>query len=757
MKKTRSKKTALSKEALGPFLQSDALAAQIAYAEELPPREARFGTTERPMHALLQEQLCKLGLDKLFSHQADAYDAAMSGKDVVVVTGTNSGKTLCYNLPAIQWGLSEPAARMMYLFPTKALAQDQMGKLEELSKGLSVRVGTYDGDTPQSQRSSIRRLAHIVLTNPDMLHVGILPGHENWVKFFKSLRLIVIDEMHVYRGVFGSNVGGVLRRLLRLCEWHRSRPQIIACSATIGNPEELFRKLTGRDATLIADDGSPKAKRTFVFWNPPEIGNGQRLSANVVTSEILATLAEHRLRALAFNRARVSVELVLRYTRARLKQAGEVPPESVESYRAGYTAKERRQIEKALFKGDLLALAATNAMELGVDVGGLDAVVMNGYPGTVASFYQQAGRAGRGSREGLAIFVAHDDPLEQFLIRQPEILLHGEAERVSLNPSNPQILSQQLLCAAHERPLAPSELDRFGPTAADLVETMDRSGELEFRSGMFFYPSHEPPAPRVNIRGSGGDQVTLVLNGQEFGSMESWRAMQSAHEGAVYLHRGSSYFVTSLDLQRRRAELVPMELDYYTQPIVQSVIESRVTIEERPWGQQAAFLAGITVTSSVEGFRKKSLDGETILGVEALDLPATTYDTLAVRLDLPELDLEGDMAGQLAGVHGVEHALMALAPLMAGCDRGDLSSAWYTMFHDTMAPAIFIYDPAPGGVGLCEKLFDSLPGWAKGAYQLLMGCGCEAGCPACLLSARCESNNEPLDKPQTLRLVQRLL
>lgn len=740
---------------LVPSFSDPRLADQIAHVEELPSRGARFLDPRRPMHPQLRERLAKQGLDRLFTHQAQAYDAAMSGEDVVVVTGTNSGKTLCYNLPALQMCLTEPACRALYLFPTKALAQDQLGRLEALAP-TSVRVATYDGDTPQSQRSTIRRLSHVVLTNPDMLHVGVLPGHEHWAKLLKSLRLIVVDEMHVYRGVFGSNVGNVLRRLLRLCEWHRSRPQIVACSATIGNPGELFERLTGRRATLIDDDGSPSGKRTFVFWNPPTVGENQRLSANVATSEILGTLAESGLRTLAFSRARVSAELVLRHTRRKLKSDGMVPPESVESYRAGYTIKERRQIEQALFKGNLLGLSATNAMELGVDVGALDAVVLNGYPGTASSFWQQAGRAGRGTRDGLAVFVAHDDPLEQFLVREPKMLLNARNENVSANPANPQILSQHLLCAAHERPISPSELALFGGTALDVAEGLDRSGELEFRGGLFFYPAFDPPAMRVNIRGSGGDLVRLYLEGQELGTMERWRAMTSAHEGAVYLHRGAGFVVTELDLENNRAEVEAREVDYYTQSIAQSVLDPKIAFRSARLGRFPVELSGVTVTDMVTGYRKKSLDGDTVLGIELLDLPPVTYDTVCVRLDLDELDTDGDVAGQIGGIHGIEHALMAVAPFLAGCDRGDLGSAWYTVFPDTMRPAVFVFDKTPGGIGLCEKLFDDVGAWVKAAYQLLASCDCEKGCPACLYSARCEAGNEALDKKWALKMLRAL-
>lgn len=734
----------------GPKFSDERIADQIQHIEELPPRAARTARVTTPMHPALAERLSQLGLSELYTHQAQAYDAASEGRDLVVVTGTNSGKTLCYNLPALQLALTEPAARALYLFPTKALAQDQLGKLEELVQGLEIRVGTYDGDTPKTHRSAIRKLSHIALTNPDMLHVGILPGHENWIRFLKSLRLIVIDEMHVYRGVFGSNVANVLRRLLRLCEWFRSKPQIIACSATIGNPKELFENLTGRKPELIDDDGSPHGRRTFVFWNPPELGANVRLSANVASSEIMASLVESGTRTLTFSKARVSAELVLRYARRRLDQLALQKASTIESYRAGYTVKERRQIEQALFKGDLLGLSATSAMELGVDVGSLDAVVINGYPGTASSFWQQAGRAGRGTRDGVAVFVAHDDPLEQFLVRQPGMLLNARNESVTVNPSNTQILSQHLLCAAHERPISPHELASFGPKALDVAESLDRGGELHFSSGLFFYPGVESPAMNVSIRGGGGEAVRLMIDGQELGTMDRWRAMTSAHQDAIYLHRGASYIITSLDLQNGVAEVEAKEVDYYTSAIVRSVIDPHVEVRTQDVGPYRVSLTGVTVTDMIDGFQKRSLDGGTVISVEPLDLPPLTYDTVCVRIDLPEFDFEGDMAQQMGGLHGMEHALMSVAPFLAGCDRRDLGSAWYSLFPDNMRPVVFVFDKTPGGVGLCEKLYEGVVGWFRAAHQLIASCNCESGCPACLLSPSCEVMNEALDKGATL-------
>ena len=727
------------------------LQAQIAHVESLAAVEATYGETTAPMHPLLRERLEAHGATRLYAHQARAYDLHQTGHDVVVTTGTNSGKTLCYNLPALQTCLTEPAARALYLFPTKALAQDQLGRLQSLLPEVGVKAATYDGDTPVGQRAAVRRLSHILLTNPDMLHLGILPGHEHWGKFLRSLRLIVLDEMHVYRGVFGSNVGNVLRRLLRLCEWHRAKPRIIACSATIGNPREVFRQLTGREAILVDEDGAPHGRRTFVFWNPPEVGEGRRLSANVVTSEILTRLAETGQRTLAFSRARVSAELVLRYARRHAVEAG-VKPERLESYRSGYTPKERRSIEQALFKGKLLGLSATNAMELGVDVGGLDAVVINGYPGTGSSFWQQAGRAGRGTRDGLAVFVAHEDPLDQFLVRQPRLLMEARSERVGLNPQNPQILGAHLRCAAHERPLAPSEMHLFGEGAMEAAEAMDRSGELAFQSGLFFYPLVEPPARDVSIRGGGGPGVRLMVGGDEIGSMERWRAMTNAHEGAVYLHRGASFLVRSLDLEAGIARMEPGEVGYYTQAVVRSLLDAAPA-----YARDGAFsLGGLSVTDVIEGYRKRSLDGDSVLSVEALEMPSQTYETVGVRIDLPPIDPDDDPLGQIGAVHGLEHALLAVAPLLAGCDRGDLGSAWYAAFSDNLRPSVFVFDKTPGGVGLSERLYESRDAWLQAALELLTTCGCDEGCPACLLSPRCEAMNETLAKKGTIRTIRAL-
>ena len=685
------------------------------------------------LHESLTARLRDLGIDRLYVHQAVAVSEAQAGRDVMVVTGTGSGKTLCYNLPVIDTCLREPVARALYLFPTKALAQDQAEKLQALlPQGLNC--GTYDGDTSTANRSLVRKRAHIVLSNPDMLHVGILPNHENWRDVLRSLRYIVVDEAHAYRGVFGSHVGGVLRRLIRLCEWYGSRPRLIACSATIANPVELFEKLTGRTPTLVDQDSAAKGRRTVVLVGPPD--GKDAFSPNRDTAELFAEFVSHGLRTLAFSRARTTTELVVRKARSVLERQGG-DPDWVDSYRGGYTPKERRQIEKALFGGRLRGLSTTNAMELGVDVGGLDAVILNGYPGTVSSFWQQVGRAGRGAKDGMAVMVAHEDPLEQFLVRSPELLLDRPVECAVLDPENPDVLRRQLLCAAHERPIGEDELARFGTRAASAAESLIEEGVCRWSAGRLFYAAFESPAKTTDIRGAGGEQVLLLEGSEPLAQMEDWRAPRQAHAGAVYLHRGRSYVVDSLDPERRIAKLHAEDPDYFTQAIVKSLVESTVEIGvEGTWT-----LTGVRVTILVPSFVRKSLDGDGVLDETPLDLPARTIETVGVRIGLPDLTVEN--AGT---VHALEHALLAVAPMVAGCDRQDLGSCWYIMSPDTMSPAVFVFDTVPGGVGLSERLFSDRVTWLNRAVSLLQSCACTDGCPACLLLSQCESGNEPLDK-----------
>ena len=718
---------------------------QIVHVDEIGRREAILVANDLDLPLALNGQIPS----QLYSHQYEAILAARQGKDVLVSTGTNSGKSLCFQVPALAACCEEPMARALFLYPTKALAHDQLGRLETMGKELSVRVSTYDGDTPKSHRSPIRNLCNIVLTNPDMLHMSILPNHANWTKFLKALRVIAIDEMHTYRGVFGSHVAQVLRRLLRLCSWYHNKPQIIAGSATIGNPEELFELLTGRKATLIDQDGSPNGRRTVVFMNPPMLPNHTRLSSNIATSEALASLIESNVTTLAFNRSRIATELTLRYTKKRL---GEDLADQVESYRSGYTPKERRQIEQAIIKGKIKGLTTTNALELGIDIGSLDAVILNTYPGSQSSFWQQIGRAGRGTKDSLAMYIAGDNPLEQYLLDNPERLLNGRNESVTIQPSNPTILGSQLLCAAYERPLAPSECETFASNALDIAENLDRAGELKFQGGHFYYPGFEPPALRVNIRGAGMDMVSLLVGGEELGTMEYARALTQAHPGAIYLHRGEPFDVSELDLIKNQAHLERFKGNYYTQAKVQALLEPGYSVQ----GNGVFSLAGCKVTDLVIGYSKKSFDGDAVLDVLPLELPPRAFDTVCLRIDLPALDMDGPLEQQIGGVHGLEHALLGLAPLFAGCDRNDLGSAWFSVFHETMCPAVFIYDRTPGGIGLAEVLYKRANELVAAALDRVRKCECERGCPGCLYLSQCELGNEQLDKDMAYQMLLKL-
>lgn len=716
-------------------------------------REARYADLNAGLHPQLKRKWESLGLGRLYEHQHAAIEAALRGEDVMVVTGTSSGKTLCFAGPVYQSLLSEPACRAMLIYPTKALAQDQMGKMGMLAPFDEFRIGCYDGDAPANQRSAIRRNAHIVLTNPDMLHVGILPGHENWVRYFKSLRWIVLDEAHTYRGVFGSHAALILRRLLRMCEAYGSRPQIIACSATVRNPEELFEQLTGRIPRVIDQDASPQGRKLFTFWAPTAEGD-QAPSRNLLTARVLHALGTEGYRSLAFCRSRVGVELVLKYLREHAEKHGGAPGRQFESYRAGYLPAERRKIEQAIFKGELLGLVSTNAMELGVDIGGLDAVLMNGYPGTVSSFFQQAGRSGRSGQESAVVMVAGEDPLDQFVCGEAKAFLALQSEAVNLNPGNPNILAQQIVCAAHERPISATELMALHPKALDAAEELDRSGSLEFRAGRYYYPSYDAPAAKTNIRGSDAQAVRLFEGAQELGSMERWRALQYAHEGAVYLHRGASYVVRRLNLEAGEAHLEPFEGKEFTRPMVESVVEPLATLHCKALHRDELLLMGLRVTTQVVGFNRHALDGAQVLAFEPLDLPAQTFETIGVRFDLKTLDLLELDEVAMSGLHGAEHALLGVAPFFASCDRNDLGSAWYALMPDLMRPAIFVYDQTPGGVGLSEGLFNDAEKWTFGALRLVEGCSCEAGCPKCLLSSRCSMSNELLSKAEAIRRLR---
>lgn len=718
---------------------------RIDQVVELPSREAVWADLPEALHPRTREHLGTLGFARLYRHQREAFDRATAREDFVVVTGTNSGKSLCFHLPILDDLLREPMSRALVLYPTKALAHDQLSKIHALTAPLGISLATLDGDTPMRQRTAVKNLARIVLSNPDFVHHTLLPKHDLWVPFLRSLRFVVLDEAHVYRGVFGSHVANVMRRLLRLCQWHGNRPLVIAASATIGNPVEHLRTLTGREVALVDRDGSPQGGRTFAL-------GGRMGSPNHATARMLVECATAGVRTLAFCRSRNGAELVLRYARDLAPDLAD----RLEAYRSGYTPKERRDIEQGLAKGRLLGLAATNALELGIDVGGLDAVIVNGYPGSIAGLFQQAGRAGRGVKPGLAVFLAHDDPMEQFLVRDAQALISSRSESAVCNPDNPQVLGGHLRCAAYERPLNEVELRAWSPSALPISHELAETNELRWSSGMAFYPSHSPPAPTVSIRGLGGRPMTLVANGAELGTMEAWRAAQWAHVGAIYLHRGEPFIVVAYDEALGRVHLEPSRADYTTSPVIQTTLSPTTQIGEvdRPQGQVS--LLGLEVTEQVTGFRRKAIRGGDTLGIEDLDLPPIRFNTVGVRLTL-HLRAEPDNERFLGAVHGLEHAVTSVAPLVAGCDRSDLGSAWFALFPNPLHPSVFVFDKTQGGMGLAAALYERRDEWLTMALELLTGCPCLDGCPRCLFLALCPDSNRLLDKDAAVAVLRMLV
>lgn len=742
---------------------------QIVHLEHLAPRAAKYARLEKSLHPALQDALKQIGIEKFFSHQAHAINAAREGYDVVVATSTSSGKTLCYNIPVLEVILAEPHSRALYLFPTKALAQDQLRALEEITRELETRArivfDTYDGDTKREARTKLRRRGNIILTNPDMLSLGILPNHSMWADFIANLKYIVIDEAHVYRGVFGSQVACVLRRLRRICEYYSANPQFIFCSATIANPGEHVHRLSGRRAKVIAEDGAPRGQREFALWNPPFIDKTRttRRSANSEAAHLFSELVREKMRNITFVRARKLAELVLLYARDNLKRTAPELVDKVKSYRAGYLADERRAIERDLFSGKLLGVTATNALELGIDVGHLDATVVVGFPGTIASLWQQVGRSGRGTRDALSILVGMDDPLNQFFMRHPEALFAKPVEHALIYPDNPYILEKHLPCAAYELPLTNADEELFGPGFVEAMIRLERNGALDYRNEQWYFHGLGYPAEKVNIRSVSDQIISLVDTKHNFKTIEeieATTAMQRCYEGAIYLHQGESYLITKLDLEAGAAYCKPVDVDFYTE--VRENGETRIlkSLRQREVGNTLAFYGDVRVTEQIVGYRRKRQFTEEVLATIDLDYPPQLFDTKAVWWDIPEelirkISREGcDLAGSL---HAAEHACIGLLPLFAMCDRWDIGGLSILMHPDTGKPQIFIYDGFPGGIGITEKAFALLESLWTATLETIEQCPCEFGCPSCVQSPKCGNNNEPLDKKGAVVLLRGLL
>jgi DEAD/DEAH box helicase domain-containing protein len=747
-----------------------AYSGQIAHREPIPRRQARCAELEKPLPDALEEHLSRHGLLPFYTHQAQAINHARRGQNVMVATSSASGKTLCYNAPVVETLLTQRGSCALYLFPTKALAQDQLRTLWELFHPKLLSTGdfsTFDGDTPKAERGDIRRRARLILTNPDMLHVGILPNHQQWSRLLRRLKYVVVDEAHIYRGVFGSHVACVLRRLRRLCRFYGAEPQFILCSATIANPGEHAEKLVGLPFSVVDDDGSPHGGKEFVFWNPPLIDTARsvRRSANGEASNLFAELVMQNIRTLTFVRTRQLTEVIYNYTRHRLAETDSALAKKIKPYRAGYLPEERRKIEKELFSGQLTGVVATTALELGIDIGDLEATVLTGYPGSIASTWQQAGRSGRSKEKSLSFLIGLDNPLDQYFMRHPESFFGKSFENALVNPSNPYILRAHLLCAAWELPLTNLDEEFFGSSLAAERKELEEQGLLrEVRGRWHVAPSIAYPAEGVNIRAAFGENYAIIdsSSGALLETIDSSTALFFVFPGAIYLHQGESYLVEELDIQARTAYAKPVEVNYYTQDKELTDLHILKVLKEKDCRGTKVCLGEVEVTTRVVGFKKKAQFTEEVIGEEPLDLPPMRFPTIALWFDLPKEAVkwvDEDEAGLdfAGGLHAVEHAAIAILPMFALCDRNDIGGVSTPLHPDTGKPQIFIYDAYPGGIGISEKGFDLVEELWQTTLKAIEECPCEDGCPSCVQSPKCGNNNKPLDKKAAQVLLEGLL
>ncbi|MDM4722145.1 DEAD/DEAH box helicase [Micromonospora sp. WMMA1363] len=717
----------------------------------------------------LRAAFARRGVAAPWRHQAEAADLAYTGTHVVVATGTASGKSLTYQLPALATLLTDPRATVLYLAPTKALAADQLRAIAGLELE-EVRPACYDGDTPRAEREWIRRHSRFVLTNPDMLHHGVLPGHAHWSGFLRRLTYVVIDECHTYRGVFGSHIAHVLRRLRRQCAKYGRTPVFVLASATSGDPAETAGRLTGLPVTAVTEDTSPRGGVTFALWEPPLLPASTtdpeadrapvRRSALRETADLLADTVAEGVRTLAFVRSRRGAEVVATNARRALDEAVPGLGDRVAAYRAGYLREERRELERALLRGELLGLASTNALELGVDLVGLDAVLVCGYPGTRASLWQQAGRAGRSGQEALAVLVARDDPLDTYLVHHPEAVFGTPVEATVLDPANPYVLGPQLACAAAEAPLTPADLELFGDGVKEAIDVLVDAGALRQRPTGWYWRHRE--RPEVDLRGGDGAPICVVeaATGRLLGTVDGGSSHFLLHPGAVYLHQGASYVVDTLDLADGCALVHPEEPDWSTHArdvTSLSVASVRSYVDAGPVG---LFLGEVDVTSRVVSYQRRRIATGEVIDTRPLELPARELRTVAVWFTLsPEsLTASGvDPADVPGALHAAEHAAIGLLPLVATCDRWDIGGLSTAVHPDTEAPTVFVYDGHPGGAGFAERAYGTAAAWLRATREAIAECGCESGCPSCVQSPKCGNGNNPLSKPDAIRILDVVL
>jgi len=733
---------------------------RLVHEHLYPATRARRTGIPEELSPAVKDAITAHGIEDLYVHQARAFYAAFAGP-TIVTTGTASGKSLCFQLPTFEVLTGDRTARALYLYPTKALAQDQARAINAFGLHRAIRPAIYDGDTPRQERAAIRKRSNLVLTNPDMLHVGILPNHPAWADLLANLAVVVVDEAHVYRGVFGSHVGNVLRRLRRLAAIYGSVPRFVLASATIANPVELAERLTGLDTyTLIDEDGAPRASRRIAMWNPPLLDEqlGTRGSALYEAAELFAELIGAGARTICFMKSRKGVELILRYAHDRLdpELADRIAP-----YRAGYTPQQRQDIQRRLTGGELLGVVATDALELGIDIGALDAAICVTFPGTVASLRQMWGRAGRRGR-GLAVYIAGEDALDQFFCRHPDEFVDRPVEAAILDPGSSEIYAQHLVCAAHEAALTDDDAGILGEQWLEHAQALTQAGYLRERaSGFVPARAADYPAARVALRSASADNFVLVDAGSAelIGTIELQRAYATVHEGAVYLHLGRSYRVVELDLEARRALLEPFDGDYFTQSKRESLTYIERLHERRSACGVSLSFGEVFYSETVLGYQRKRLQDHEVIDFQTLELPTIEFPTRALWYELDELIAAPPFPAQqlLGSLHALEHGQIAVLPLIAMCDRWDIGGLSTNAHPQTGGPTIFIYDGHPGGVGITRRGFDQFVRLVADARRLIAECPCRDGCPSCVQSPKCGNLNEPLSKRGALELLARMI
>jgi DEAD/DEAH box helicase domain-containing protein len=733
----------------------------LTHVERVPARAGTHAPWPSWTPGELVDAFVARGVPSPWTHQSAAAEAAFDGRHVVVSTGTGSGKSLAYQLPVLTALMCDPRATALYLAPTKALAADQLRALVELGPR-EARAAGYDGDTPTEEREWVRANSRFILTNPDMLHRGIMPRHALWSSFLRRLRYVVIDECHVYRGVFGSHVAQVVRRLRRICARYGSFPVFVLASATVGDPATTAHRLTGLPVEAVTEDASPRGGMTFALWEPPLVAAGSplRVSAIRQTADLLTDSIVQGARTLAFIRSRRGAEVVAAMARQALADSVPELAGRVAAYRAGYLREERRALEKALLDGDLLGLASTNALELGVDLVGLDAVVLAGYPGTLSSLWQQAGRAGRAGRDALCVFVARDDPLDTYLVHHPEALFGRPVEAAVLDPTNPYVLAPHLCCAASELPLTPADFDLFGPSASATTAALTEVGALRRRPTGWYWA--QDGRPDVDLRGTGGAPISIVeaSTGRLLGTVDAGAAHSQVHHGAVHLHQGISYVVDQLDLDDRVALVHADEPDWSThaRDVTSLTVESVTTYVDA--GPVGLFLGTVDVTNQVVSYQRRRIATGEVIDVRPLDLPPRQLRTTAVwwTISPDALDAAGVESADIPGaLHAAEHASIGLLPLVATCDRWDIGGLSTAAHPDTEAPTVFVYDGHPGGAGFSERAYHVATEWLSATRTAIASCACEHGCPSCVHSPKCGNGNDPLSKADAVRALDAVL